>query len=136
MGSWRFPFRRSMFDVEPLWGSQLTWPVALAVDITESDKAYEVTVELPGISEKNIEVEVANDNLIIKGEKQEENEAKKKDYYLSERHFGSFERRFRLPEEVDADKDRGKLQDGFAYGFLLKKPGAQKPEKKIDVKAT
>ena len=136
MGSWRFPFRRSMFDVEPLWGSQLTWPVALAVDITESDKAYEVTVELPGIDEKNIEVEVANDNLIIKGEKQEENEAKKKDYYLSERHFGSFERRFRLPEGVDADKIEASFKKGLLTVTLLKKPGAQKPEKKIDVKAT
>lgn len=123
MGSWRFPFRRSMFDVEPLWGSQLTWPVALAVDITESDKAYEVTVELPGIDEKNIEVEVANDNLIIKGEKQEENEAKKKDYYLSERHFGSFERRFRLPEGSRCGQDRGKLQEGFAYGYSAEKAG-------------
>ena len=112
-----------MFDVEPLWGSQLTWPVALAVDITESDKAYEVTVELPGIDEKNIEVEVANDNLIIKGEKQEENEAKKKDYYLSERHFGSFERRFRLPEGVDADKIEASFKKGLLTVTLLKKPG-------------
>src|SRR5258707_10927086 len=56
---------------------------------------------MPGMDEKNIEVKVANGNLTIKGEKQEEKEEKKKDYYLRERKFGSFERSFSIPEGVD-----------------------------------
>jgi HSP20 family protein len=53
---------------------------------------------LPGIDEKNIEVKVANGVLTIKGEKQEEKEAKNKDYHLRERGFGSFGRAFQLPD--------------------------------------
>jgi HSP20 family protein len=132
---WRSPFRRSMFAVEPFWRRELTWAAAPAVDITESDKAYEVTAELPGMDEKNIEVKVANGNLIIKGEKQEEKEEKKKDYYLHERHFGSFERCFQVPEGVDADKIEASFKKGVLTVTLPKKPEAQKPEKKIDVKA-
>jgi HSP20 family protein len=71
-GFW--PTRRSAFDVEPFWQQETTW-AAPAVDIAESQKAYEITAELPGMDEKNIEVKVANGNLIIKGERQEEKEA-------------------------------------------------------------
>ena len=87
------------------------------------------------MDEKNIEVKVVNGNLTIKGEKQEEKEEKKKDYYLQERHFGSFERRFQLPEGVDADKIGASFKKGVLTVTLPKKLEAQKPEKKIDVKA-
>jgi len=80
-------------------------------------------------------VKVVNGNLTIKGEKQEEKEEKKKDYYLQERHFGSFERRFQLPEGVDADKIEASFKKGVLTVTLPKKLEAQKPEKKIDVKA-
>jgi HSP20 family protein len=137
-GFWNSPFRRSMFAVEPFWRSELARaaaPAAPAVDITESDKAYEVTAELPGMDEKNIEVKVANGDLTIKGEKQQEKEEKKKDYYMHERRFGAFERCFQLPDEVDADKIEASFKKGVLTVTLPKKPEAQKPEKKIDVKA-
>lgn len=131
-GFWRSPFGRSIFDVEPFWPRQLT--TAPAVDITEKDNAYEVTAELPGMDEKNIEVKVANGSLTIKGEKQEEKEEKKKDYYLSERHFGSFERSFALPESIDIDKVDATFKKGVLTVRLPKKPEAIKSEKKIEVK--
>jgi HSP20 family protein len=117
-------------------GRPLSWSGPPAVDITESDKAYEVTAELPGMDEKNVEVKVAGGNLIIMGEKQEGKEEKKKDYYLSERHFGSFERRFRLPKGVDVEKIEASFKKGVLTVNLPKKPEAQKPEKKIAVKAS
>jgi HSP20 family protein len=113
----------------------LSRAAAPAVDITESDKAYEISAELPGLDEKNVEVKVVNDNLLIKGEKQEEKEEKKKDYYLHERQFGSFERCFEVPEGVDADKIEASFKKGVLTVTLPKKPEAQKPEKKIEVKA-
>jgi HSP20 family protein len=79
---------------------------------------------------------VVNGSLIIKGEKHEEKEEKKKDYYLQERHFGSFERRFAMPEGVDADKIEASFKKGLLTVTLPKKPEAQKPEKKIEVKAS
>ena len=63
-----------------------------------------IAAELPGLDEKNVEVKFADGMLTIKGEKREEKEEKKKDFYLSERRFGSFQRSFQVPDGVDADK--------------------------------
>jgi len=87
------------------------------------------------MDEKNIDVKVADGTLTIKGEKQEEKEEKKKDYYLRERSFGSFERSFAIPEGVDADKIEASFKKGVLTLTLPKKPEAQKPAKKIDIKA-
>ncbi len=127
------PFRRPAFDLEPFWRRDATFS-APAVDITENEKGYELTAELPGMDEKNIEVKLSNGNMIIKGEKKEEKEEKQKGYYLQERRFGSFERTFRVPEEVDADKIEASFNKGVLKVTLPKKLEAQKPAKKIDVK--
>ena len=113
---WRSPLRHALLGAEPLWSRDLTWAATPAVDIADNDKAYEITAELPGFDEKNVEVKVANGMLTIKGEKKEEKEEKKKEYYLSERRYGSFERRFQIPEGVDCGQDRGELQEGSAHG--------------------
>lgn len=133
-GSWHNPLRGSLFDTPPLWRRPMTWGAAPAVDIVEKDGGFEVTVELPGMDEKSIEVNVANGCLTIKGEKQEEKEEKKKDYYLHERQIGSFERHFALPEGVDTDKIEASFKNGVLTVRLPKKPEAIKPEKKIEVK--
>jgi HSP20 family protein len=134
-GFWQ-PFGQSLFAAEPLFGREVTLPTMPAVDVVESEKTYELTAELPGMDEKNIEVKVANGNLIIKGEKQEEKEETKKDYYMRERSFGSFERRFEMPEGVDADKIEASFKKGVLTLTLPKKLEAQKPAKKIEVKAS
>ena len=134
-GFWSYPFRRPIFGLEPVWRRELAWPTAPAVDIAESDKAYEITAELPGMDERNIEVKLVNGGLTIKGEKQGEKEEKKKDYYLHERRFGSFERCFAVPEGVETDKIEASFKKGVLTVTLPKKPEAQKPEKKIEVKA-
>ena len=110
-GFWRSPFRRSVVDLEPFWRRELTWSATPATDVVERGKAYEITAELPGMDESNVDVKVSNGVLTIKGEKKEEKEEKKKDYYLSERHYGSFERRLRIPEGVDTEQDRGDFQE-------------------------
>jgi len=132
-GFWRSPVRRSLFDVTPSWDRE--WPKMPAVDFTDTEKAFEVIAELPGMDEKNIEVKVANGILTIKGEKQDEKEEKKKDYYLKERNFGSFERAFQIPDGVDADKIEANFKKGVLTVTLPKKAEAQKSAKKIDIKA-
>jgi HSP20 family protein len=132
---WGSPFRRPIFNLEPMWRRETSASAMPAVDITEKDKAYEITAELPGMDEKNIEVNVANGTLTIKGEKQEVKEEKKKDYYLRERNYGSFERCFRVPEGVDADKIEANFKKGVLTVTLPKTAEAQQPEKKIAVKA-
>jgi HSP20 family protein len=78
---------------------------------------------------------VSNDTLTIKGGKQEEKEEKKKDYYLHERRFGSFERSFRIPDAVDATKIEASFHKGVLNVKLPKKVEAQQPEKRIAIKA-
>lgn len=111
------------------------WAIAPAFDVSESEAAYEVTAELPGIDEKGIEIKLANHTLMIRGEKAEGKEEKNKDYYLSERRYGSFQRSFRIPESVDV----GRIEASFAKGVLKvtlpKTADAQQAERKIEVKA-
>jgi len=128
---WPRPFRSAA--LERKWPKQFV--AAPAVDVAESDKAYEITAELPGIEEKNIEVNVANDKITVKAEKKEETEQKKKDYYVSERRYGSFERQFGLPEDVDADKIEATFKNGVLKVTLPKTAEAQKPAKKVEIKA-
>ncbi len=132
---WRSPLRRTLSDLDTLWKHNGGAFAAPAVDVAEKDNAYEITAELPGLDEKNIEVSLANGGLTIKGEKKEEKEEKRKDYYLKERHYGSFERSFTLPDGVDTDKIDASFSKGVLTVKLPKKPEAIKPEKKIAVKA-
>jgi HSP20 family protein len=134
-GYWQ-PLRQSLYAGGPLVRRELSWDSRTpAVDVVESEKGYEITAELPGMDEKNVEVKVANDCLTIRGEKQEEKEEKKKDYYLHERKFGAFERNFGVPEGVDVTKIEAVFKKGVLTVTLPKTPEAQKPAKKIDVKA-
>jgi HSP20 family protein len=133
-GLWRTPFRGSLFDVAPFRRAEAVTTMP-AVDVSETDKAYQITAEMPGMDEKNVEVKLANGILTIKGEKQDEKEEKKKDYYMRERSFGSFERSFGVPEGVDGDKIEANFKNGVLSVTLPKSPEAQKAEKKIAVKA-
>src|SRR5262245_8296155 len=103
-------------------------------DIAETDKEYEVTVELPGIDEKDVEVTLSNGLLLIKGEKKFEREEKKKDYYLSERSFGSFQRSIRVPDGIDPEKVSAAFNKGVLTLKLPKLPEVQASTKKIAVK--
>jgi HSP20 family protein len=132
---WSGPFRRASFDIAPFWRRELGFGSAPAVDIAETEQAFEITADLPGLDEKHVEVTVSNGALTVKGSKQDEKEEKKKDYYLHERSFGSFERSFRIPETVDAEKIEATFNKGVLTVKLPKKAEARQPEKKIAIKA-
>lgn len=134
-GSGLSTFGRGLFDVDPLWRRELTSRAMPAVDITENDKSFEVTAELPGMDQKNIEIKLSNGSLIIKGEKKEEKEEKRKGYYLSERSYGSFERMFNLPKGVDAEKIEASFNKGVLKVSLPKKPEAMQADKVVPIKA-
>lgn len=128
---WHMPSRVLGFEM-PRIGT--AWKLAPAIDLVEKDDAYEITAELPGLDEKNVEIKLSNSSLTIKGEKSEEKHDERNDYYLSERRYGSFQRSFRLPEGVDADK----IDANFSKGVLtvkLPKTAEAKAEKNITVKA-
>jgi len=135
---WRAPFRtaRSFFDIEPLWRRDVRSPRAPAIDMVDKGAAYELTAELPGLDDKDIEVKLANGGLTIKGEKHQETDETTTDYRLHERHVGTFERAIRLPEGVDTDRIEATFERGVLTVILPKTPQAKQAEKTIAVKAT
>ena len=130
-----FPLNRQGFNLDLLWPEGRTVNLAPAVDVTETDKAYEITAELPGLDDKDVEVKVANGAVTIKGEKRQEKEDRGKDYYLSERRYGSFVRSFGMPDGVDTNKIKAKFNKGVLSITLPKTAQAQSEEKTIEVKA-
>ncbi len=120
-----------MLDVMPTLRTEFTMPTP-AVDITEDDTGYELTAELPGMEEKNVEVTLSDDVLTIKGEKTAETEKKEKNTYLSERCYGAFQRSFVLPEGVESDKIAADFAKGVLTVTLRKAAPAVK--KTIEVK--
>lgn len=131
---WHLPFSRSSFDIEPFWRRELSFAGMPAVDIIEKDDAFEISAELPGMDEKHIEIKLSNGALVIKGEKKDEREENRKDYHLSERHYGAFQRTFGLPEGVDADRIEAHFSKGVLTLHLPKKPESRQTEKTIDIK--
>jgi len=127
--------RKALSDFEPFERFFSGWPAIPAVDLVEKDKEFAITAELPGLDEKNVEVKVSNGTLTISGEKSEEKENKDKDYYFSERRYGSFKRAFRVPEGVDTDKIEASFDKGVLTIRLPKTAEAQKSEKKIEIKS-
>jgi len=130
-----FPPRKGLADFEPFERFMSAFPATPAVDFIEKDKEYELTAELPGLDEKNVEVKLSNGMLSISGEKKEEKEEKKEGYYFSERRYGSFKRAFRVPEGVDADKIEASFDKGVLTVRLPKSPEAQKAQRTIDIKS-
>ena len=103
------------------------------VDVADADKEIEVTLELPGMTEKDVELSVSGDVLTIKGEKKAEQKDEQKGYYLSERSYGPFFRTVPLPPGVEADKASAEFQNGLLKVRLPQSAEAQ--PKKIEVKA-
>ncbi|WP_099867914.1 Hsp20/alpha crystallin family protein [Pararhizobium haloflavum] len=106
-----------------------------AFDVAEKEKEYEITAELPGIDQDHVEIRLNNHLLTIRGEKSESKEEKEKDYFLSERRFGSFQRSFQVPEGVDTNGIEASFTKGVLTVRLPKSAEARQAEKTIPVKA-
>src|SRR5690348_7596877 len=134
--SFGFPAMRRMFDLEPFWRQETSFTfVAPAIDVMESETTYKITAELPGINEKDIEVSITGDALILKGEKRQEREEKEKNRYLCERAYGAFQRSLPIPDGVDREAMAAEFSKGVLTVTLPKSKEAQKQQKKIEVKA-
>jgi HSP20 family protein len=132
-----FPSFRRMLDMEPGWRPASSFSFsAPAIDMSEDDKAYKISAELPGLDAKDVDLSISGGTLILKGEKRQEKEEKEKNYYFSERAYGSFQRAFDLPASVDRDKIAADFSKGVLTITLPKTPDAQKQQKKIDVKSS
>jgi len=115
-----------------LWSRREVVP---QLDVTEDDRAFHVTVELPGLDEKNVAVSLDDRVLTISGEKRAEKEEKDKNSYRRERAYGSFRRAFEIPAEVEADKIEARFNKGVLSIDLPKTKEAQQKTTRIPVKA-
>ena len=104
-----------------------------STDVTETDKEIEITAELPGLEEKDVQINLSDNLLTIRGEKNAEKEEKDKNYRLVERSYGSFERSIALPEGVKSEGIKATIAKGVLT-VKVPKP-AQTQAKKIEVKS-
>lgn len=128
----RWPRLGQLWDIEPssvMKGLERS-PV---VDMSETDKGYEITAEFPGMDEKDLDVNVTDDVLTIAGEKREEYEEKKKGYFLQERRYGQFRRSLRLPQDAEADKINARFDKGVLKVEIPKAADAKQKGRKINV---
>jgi HSP20 family protein len=110
--------------------------MAPRMDMAETDDSIEITAELPGVDEKDLDVSVEGDVLVIKGEKKSESEEKKKDYHVVERSYGSFRRSIRLPGAVDPEKVKAAFDKGVLRVTLPKPEEAKQNRRRIEVKSS
>ena len=129
------PFHRRVFDWEPFRRMERASGVVMPdIDVVEGEAAICVSAELPGMEEKDINVEVTEDTLTISGEKREEREETDEDHHLSERRFGAFKRTLRLPDTVTSSKVSAEMKNGILTITLPKTEKAKQKPKKVSIK--
>lgn len=93
-------------------------------EATGSDDAYEISVELPGVKDSDIGIEVDNHRITVSGRKEASREETGKSYYFSERVYGAFSRSFRVPEDADVDRIEATHEDGVLTITVPRRPKA------------
>jgi HSP20 family protein len=128
-----FPSIGSGRELSPI--AQTDW-LKPTLDIGASDKEYTVSVELPGVNEKEIQIELVNDTLKIKGEKKQQKEEKERNYYRMERSYGSFQRTLSLPEDADQDDIKAVYKNGVMNITIPRKAALKTEAKQIEIKTS
>lgn len=108
--------------------------MAMKVNVAEHENAIEVTAEMPGVAAEDIDVQLKEGILTIKGEKKVEKDDTQKDYHIMERSYGMFERSFSLPADVESAKVDASFDKGVLKITLPKLPQEQSRTQKITVK--
>jgi HSP20 family protein len=104
-------------------------------ELSETDDDVVIETELPGMDENDVELTLSDDVLHIRGEKKQEQTDKKKNYYLSERSYGRFERAIRLGPEVDAEKIDATFKKGVLTVRIPKAEPEPSESRTIDIKS-
>jgi HSP20 family protein len=123
-----WPFKRTPWSM-----LGLQEPSGPVVDVYEEKDDVVAKVELPGMAKDDIEVELTEDILTIRGEKKKEEEVKEEDYYRCERAYGSFSRTVELPNEVQSEKAKASFKDGVLEVRVPKTEEAKRKSKTVKV---
>ena len=117
------PFRwmRDMMTSMPTWFAPNEPTFVPAFEVKETKDSFQFKADLPGIKDKDIEIKLTGNRLVISGKREDEVEDKGDTYYTYERSFGSFQRAFMLPDGLDADHVFAELKDGVLTVAIPKK---------------
>jgi HSP20 family protein len=122
-----FPSPHGMFE-NPALGD-----FRAKLDVSGNDNEYEVSIEVPGLSQDDIDIELQGDVLSIKGKKVAVNESKDTRYYRVERSVGSFQRTLTLPDDADADRIEARISKGVLAVHIPRKAGLRHDVKRIAI---
>lgn len=103
------------------------------IDICGDDNCYQISLDVPGLSEADLSLQVKDDVLIIKGEREERSEDKEKQYYRVERSYGAFQRTLSLPDDANADEIKATLEKGVLKLEIPRRAEAKKDVKQIPI---
>jgi len=138
------PRRKSIFEdmdsiVRNVFNEDWNFPVrdlrqwAPAVDVEETDEHYNITADIPGLTKKDVKVNITNNILTISGERKTVNDSEKDHYHYRERHYGSFSRSFNLPETVKEDDVSASFKNGILAITLPKHEEVLPKEREIKI---
>jgi HSP20 family protein len=123
---WEEPFNR-------FFGDPAVRPWTPAVDIVETEDELTLRADLPGMNQEDIDVQIENGTLTLKGTRKLEQEEKDKGYHRIERSYGSFMRAFSLPETVDAETAKASYKDGVLQIAFARREAAKPKSVKVNV---
>ncbi|WP_310599820.1 Hsp20/alpha crystallin family protein [Desulfobulbus sp.] len=124
------PADRGFFGRSSLGEGLLLKPRA---DLSATDAEYQLTVEIPGVADKDVSIDISNGTMTVKGEKRQEKEEKEKNYYRIERSYGSFQRVLSLPEDVDQEGIKAHFNNGVLTITMPRKATAKGAVKQIEI---
>ena len=105
------------------------------IDVSGDTNCYEIKLDVPGLTESDLSLEVKDDVLIIKGQKEERSEDKDKHYYRVERSYGSFQRTLALPDDAIGDEIKANLDNGVLRLEIPRREAANQEVKRISINA-
>ena len=127
------------FGVQP-FGSKSQWLEGISgsmlkprLDLGANDKFYTVSIEIPGVNEKDITLEQTQDTLIIRGEKKQEKEEKKQHFYRMERSYGAFQRTLSLPGDANRDKIKAAFKNGVLNITIPRKEPTGSRSRQVEI---
>lgn len=110
------------FYVRPLHGDGLPTPAQIKVDVKESDKAYTVAAEVPGVAKEDIHVSIDGSVVTLRAEiKQQDSQSQDEKVLRTERYYGAVSRSFQLPQDIDQNQAKAKYDNGVLILTLPKK---------------
>ncbi len=124
------------------WLDGVLWPrmadgmLKPTLDLSATDKEYTIAIEIPGVDEKDVKLEIADNTLTIRGEKKQEKEEKDKNFYRVERSYGSFQRVLSLPEDADQEAVKATFKRGILTISMPRKAMPQAGVRKIEINST